>query len=47
MATYVYKMTFGSFRWAYGMALATTVMIAIFALSQVTNRALFRETVEF
>ena len=47
MATYVYKTTFGSFNWAYGMALATTMMIAIFALSQITNRALFRETVEF
>jgi ABC-type sugar transport system permease subunit len=47
MATYVYKMTFGSYNWAYGMALATTMMIAIFLLSQVTNRALFREAVEF
>jgi hypothetical protein len=29
------------------MALATSMMIAIFALSQITNRALFRETVEY
>jgi ABC-type sugar transport system permease subunit len=47
MATFVYEMSFGSFKWAYGMALATTIMIMIFLLSQITNRALFREAVEF
>jgi ABC-type sugar transport system permease subunit len=47
MATYVYATSFGSYNWAYGMALATTIMIMIFLLSQVTNRALFREAVEF
>jgi ABC-type sugar transport system permease subunit len=47
MATFVYKMSFGSFNWAYGMALATTMMLMIFLLSQITNRALFREAVEF
>ena len=47
MATLVYEMSFGSFRWAYGMALATTMMVMIFILSQVTSRALLRETVEF
>ncbi len=47
MATYVYKAAFGSFQWSYGMALATAMMIMIFILSMVTNRALLREAVEF
>jgi len=47
MATFVYIMSFGSFKWAYGMALATVMMIMIFFLSQITNRALLREAVEF
>jgi ABC-type sugar transport system permease subunit len=47
MATFVYATSFGSYNWAYGMALATTIMIMIFLLSQITNRALFREAVEF
>lgn len=47
MATYVYKNAFGSFNWAYGMALATTMMVLIFGLSTITNRALLRETVEY
>ena len=47
MGTFVYLMTFGSFKWAYGMALATTMMTVIFVLSTITNRALLRETVEF
>lgn len=47
MGTFVYLMTFGSFKWAYGMALATTMMVVIFVLSTVTNRALLRETVEY
>jgi len=47
MGTFVYVMSFGSFKWAYGMALATTMMVIIFFLSTITNRALLRETVEF
>src|SRR5579859_589307 len=43
MGTFVYQMTFGSFKWAYGMALATTMMVMIFLLSQITNRALLRD----
>jgi ABC-type sugar transport system permease subunit len=47
MGTFVYVMTFGSFRWAYGMALATAMMVVIFVLSTITNRTLLREAVEF
>jgi ABC-type sugar transport system permease subunit len=47
MATYVYKNAFGSFNWAYGMALASVIMLLIFVLSMFTNRALVRETVEY
>jgi ABC-type sugar transport system permease subunit len=47
MATYVYTVTFRGFNWAYGMALATAMMLLIFVVSMFTNRALLRETVEF
>ena len=47
IGTLVYLMTFKSFKWAYGMALATTMMLVIFVLSTITNRGLMREAVEF
>lgn len=46
MATYVYSVTFGDWRWAYGMALATAMLVLIFMASMLTNRVLLRETVE-
>jgi ABC-type sugar transport system permease subunit len=47
MATYVYRITFGRLRWAYGMALATTMLVMIFALSLLVYRTLVREPVEY
>jgi ABC-type sugar transport system permease subunit len=47
MATYVYKKAFNDFRWAYGMALASTMLVIIFTLSVFTNRAMMREAVEY
>ena len=47
MATYVYSTTFQGQNWAYGMALATTMMALIFVISMFTNRVLRRETVEY
>lgn len=47
MATYVYSVTFGSFNWAYGMALATAMLVLIFITGLASNRALLRETAEF
>jgi ABC-type sugar transport system permease subunit len=47
MATYVFKNAFTSFKWAYGMALAAVMLVMIFILSTFTNRAMFREAVEY
>jgi ABC-type sugar transport system permease subunit len=47
MATHVYAVAFRDWNWAYGMALATAMMTLIFGASQVANRALLRETVEY
>jgi ABC-type sugar transport system permease subunit len=47
MATYVWKKAFIDFKWAYAMALATFMLIMIFALSSITNRVLTREAVEY
>jgi ABC-type sugar transport system permease subunit len=47
MATYVFKNAFVSFRWAYGAALATTMLLIVFVLSTLTRRATLRETIEY
>jgi ABC-type sugar transport system permease subunit len=47
IATYVYTTTFDHFDWAYGMALATTIMPCIFIVVLFTNRLLRREAVEY
>lgn len=47
MGTYVYKMSFTDFKWGYGAALATTMLVGIFILSILVNRVTFREKVEY
>ncbi len=47
MVTYVYRIAFNDFKWAYGSALATAMLGAIFLLSLVVNRVTVRETVEY
>jgi len=47
MATYVYRVAFVDFKWAYGAAMATTMLVMIFLLSLLVNRVTFRETVEY
>lgn len=47
MATYIFGNAFVSFKWAYAMALATAMMVMIFALSLFTNRMLTREAPEY
>ena len=47
MATYVFKNAFNDFKWGYGMAMATVMLVMIFALSSITNRVLYREAVEY
>jgi ABC-type sugar transport system permease subunit len=47
MATYVFKNAFRDFKWAYGMAMATVMLIMIFTLSAITTRVLYREAVEY
>jgi ABC-type sugar transport system permease subunit len=47
MATYVYRVAFVDFKWAYGAAMATVMLVMIFLLSLLVNRVTFRETVEY
>lgn len=47
MATYVYRVAFIDFKWAYGAAMATLMLVMIFLLSLLVNRVTFRETVEY
>lgn len=47
MVTYVYRIAFNDFKWAYGSALATAMLGAIFLLSLFVNRITVRETVEY
>jgi ABC-type sugar transport system permease subunit len=47
MATYVYRIAFVDFKWAYGAAMATVMLVMIFLLSLLVNRVTFRETVEY
>jgi ABC-type sugar transport system permease subunit len=47
MVTYVYRIAFNDFKWAYGSALATAMLGAIFLLSLMVNRITMRETVEY
>lgn len=47
MVTYVYRVAFNDFKWAYGSALATAMLAAIFLLSLLVNRVTMRETVEY
>lgn len=47
MATYVFRVAFNDFKWAYGAALATSMLAMIFLLSVFVNRVTFRETVEY
>lgn len=47
MVTYVYRVAFLDFKWAYGAALATSILVMIFILSVVVNRVTLREAVEY
>jgi ABC-type sugar transport system permease subunit len=47
MATYVFRVAFVDFNWAYGAALATAILAMILLLSILVNRVTFRETVEY
>ena len=47
MVTYVYRIAFIDFNWAYGAALATSMLLMIFVLSVMVNRVTFREAVEY
>lgn len=47
MATYVYRVAFIDFKWAYGAAMATTMLVMILLLSLLVNRVTSRETVEY
>lgn len=47
MATYVYRVAFIDFKWAYGAAMATLMLVMIFLLSLLVNRVTSRETVEY
>lgn len=47
MATYVYRVAFMDFKWAYGAAMATTMLVMILLLSVFVNRVTFRETIEY
>ena len=47
MVTYVYRIAFNDFKWAYGSALATAMLAAIFLLSLFVNRITVRDTVEY
>jgi ABC-type sugar transport system permease subunit len=47
MATYVFRVAFVDFNWAYGAALATSMLLAILVLSTLVNRVTFRETIEY
>lgn len=47
MVTYVYRVAFNDFKWAYGSALATAMLAAIFLLSLAVNRVTMREAVEY
>jgi ABC-type sugar transport system permease subunit len=47
MATYVFRVAFTNFNWAYGAALATSMLAMVLVLSILVNRVTFRETVEY
>ena len=47
IATYIYSTTFDRFYWAYGMALATTVMPCLLAIVVLANGLAPREAVEY
>ncbi len=47
MTTYVFRVAFTDFKWAYGAALATSMLLMIFVLSVLVNRVTFREAVEY
>lgn len=47
MVTYVYRVAFNDFKWAYGAAMATVMLGMIFVLSLLVNRVTLRETVEY
>ena len=46
-ATYIYYTAFNDFKWGYASAVASVVLLIIFALSMVSMRAMRRETIEF
>jgi ABC-type sugar transport system permease subunit len=47
MVTYVFRIAFTDFKWAYGAALATSMLVMILFLSIFVNRVTLRETVEY
>lgn len=47
MVTYVYRVAFNDFKWAYGSALATSMLAMIFLLSLLVNRVTMREAIEY
>jgi ABC-type sugar transport system permease subunit len=47
MGTYVYKMAFTDFKWAYASALATSMLVGILILSLLVNRLTYREAIDY
>ena len=47
MVTYVYRVAFTDFKWAYGAAMATAMLAMIFVLSFVVNRITMRDAIEY
>jgi ABC-type sugar transport system permease subunit len=47
MVTYVFRVAFNDFNWAYGAALASSILVMVFILSAMVNRLTFRDSVEY
>lgn len=47
MVTYVFRVAFNDFKWAYGSAMATSMLVMIFLLSLAVTRLTNRETVQY
>ena len=47
MGTYVYRVAFTDFKWAYGAAMATSMLVLIFILSVFVNRVTMKDAIEY
>jgi ABC-type sugar transport system permease subunit len=47
MGTYVYRVAFTDFKWAYGAAMATSMLVLIFVLSIFVNRVTMKDAIEY